>query len=123
MLWLSAIGCAPAYVKTPAEIVRIEGGKMQACTVYLGSTLSELVDACGRPSEMVDWAGHAGGKCLVYPTDAQGFGLALRAPTIAVCVERRSGQDSGFMESPEARDALKVVAVYGLAYVPKEASD
>jgi hypothetical protein len=112
------IGCGPAYVKTPAEIVRIDSGKMQACTVYLRMTLNELVESCGRPQEMVDWVNHAGGKCLIYPTEAQGFGLALRAPTIAVCVERVAGGEAGFLESSAARDGLEVVAVHGLAYDP-----
>lgn len=93
--WLllgSVVACVQQKV-TPAIVTRMvdapRGRTLWGCTVILNWTEAEMIQACGKPDEYVEWAGHQKyqGNCALYRTGARPFGLGQGANLIAACME------------------------------------
>lgn len=108
---LLSTACTP--VATNAVVARTYKNNFQSCTISIGWTVDQLLEACGEPDSIVTTANKTA-ECFVYSTDAVVFVTGQGAPVIAACAESRADA----MRSAKGKDYRRIISVTGLRSIP-----
>lgn len=129
LLAVLVCSCGPSIRPTPADVYqyapRADGRlALWTCTVALGWTEDQLLMQCGPPALEMPHA--VAGRCLLYPSVATSFVLAVGPPYLAVCLvpesvaRRSSGRLSTRERSAAPADEPWVVwGVYAISAPPQ----